>query len=445
VYMADNVLLAAHMKAAGLKQAELAQRLNVRIEELTGKQGTLQDRHVRNWLTGRTRWPQERQRRALEAEFHVTALELGFVPRSRTEGGEPASAPASAPPEVPVRRRGFTIATASLTAAALLPVPNATARPRVGMRDVDELERAFDELVAADNARGGTVKLETRALAFAHHAMERQSVGTATERVRSRLYHLAAAFTGTALWAAVDDHRPDRAQRHLERGLTLARLSGNPEVELRLWSHAALLNAQRKGGLHEAIAAAQTARNSPACRRDPLYASLALARLAGVYAQAGFSDAAMRTLDHSRSAFDRADPEESRPAWIGFFDEAELHGLAALIMERTGRHGEAEAHLHQTLSRLRPQYRRNRTYYTANLALAQLHQGDVEDACATALSVLPEGPGASVNGRTGRLLARFDRELNATAPGAACGDDWAGLYAEWVRLERTAGDEGRRP
>lgn len=114
-----------------------------------------------------------------------------------------------------MRRRNFTAATTSIAAASLLPIPASATRPRVGMRDLDALETAFANLVEADNLHGGTGKLKTRALAFAHHAMKRLSVGNITERVRSRLYHLAAAFTGTAMWAAVDAHQPECAQRTL--------------------------------------------------------------------------------------------------------------------------------------------------------------------------------------------------------------------------------------
>lgn len=425
--MTENVLLASYMEAAGLKQAELAQRLNAHIECLTNKPGSLQDRHIRNWLTGKTRWPQERQRRALEAEFEVSAEQLGFIRparHNRTEG--PATPPAQ--PEDPVKRRGFTTAAVGIAALALLPVPAAASRPRVGMRDLNELELAFNQLVAADNLAGGTVKLETRALAFAHHAMERLAVGTMSERVKDRLYFLAAAFTGTALWAAVDDHAPGRAKGHLERALHLARLSRNPEIELRLWGHAALLAAQRPGGLREAMDAAQVARRSTACRRDPLLGSFASARLAGVQAQSGDHQGSLRSLEHARTAFDRADPGAQRPAWICFYDTAELDGLSALVMARIGRHAEAEAYLHRTLGGLRTGYVRNRRYYTLNLALAQLHQGEAGQACATALGVLPEQASDSLTGRTGRLLARFDKDLVKVAPRSHCTSDWTARY-----------------
>lgn len=92
-------------------------------------------------------------------------------------------------------------------------------------------------------------------------------------------------------------------------------------------------------------------------------------------------------------------------------------------MTRLGRHDEAEAHLHKTLGKLRPEYRRNRLYYTATLALVQLRQGEVELACSTAERAEPHGH-TSPSGRTGRLLARFGKELAAAAPGSRYVTDW---------------------
>ncbi|MFJ7209681.1 hypothetical protein ACIQWR_39885 [Streptomyces sp. NPDC098789] len=425
--MTDNVHLAGHMSAAALSQAELANRLNRRIERLTGRPGTLQARHIRNWLGGKTRWPQERQRRALEAEFGVSAEELGFVPPSG-----PSSRPDSGPPEDPVDRdrRHFTASAAALAADTLLSVPDAAARPRVGMSDVESLELRFTELVAADNAAGGTLNLETRALAFAHHALERIKVGTASTRVQNRLYASAAAFTGTALWSAIDAREIDRAERHFDRALRYARLAQDPVAELRLWSHQVLLSGQRPGGRNEALAAAEAGRSSAACRRDPLYRSLATARLAGAQAQAGEYNGALRSLDHARASLRKADTGARRPSWIGFYDEAELNGLTALVMKDTGRHADAEAFLHRTLTLLRPDLVRNRGYYSATLAVIQLRQDEVERACSTALTVLPEQAGDSLSGRTRTLLSQFHRELRATAPNAPAASEWTHRYTE---------------
>lgn len=113
---------------------------------------------------------------------------------------------------------------------------------------------------------------------------------------------------------------------------------------------------------------------------------------------------------------------------MGFYDRAELHGLSALVHAGIGRHEEAEAHLHHTLVLLRPGFNRNRSYYRCHLALAQLRQGEAEQACSTALSVLPAQPGDSLTERTTRLLTELTTELRSVASGARCATEWMDQY-----------------
>ncbi|WP_143661303.1 hypothetical protein [Streptomyces pseudogriseolus] len=418
--MTGNPHLAARLESAGLTQADLADRLNRRIGALTGQPGKLTDRHVRNWLTGKTRWPQGRQRVVLEEEFGTTAEELGFVPPAGRE---------RAPSEDPVRRRTFTTATASLTAAALLPTTPSNGSTRVGMSDADRLARNFADLVQDDNEGRTGIRLETRALAHAQHALDLQAVGQATTRVRHRLYYLAAAFTGTALWAAVEAQEPQRAQKHLNKAMTLAGMAGSSEMQMRLWGHAALLAFQQQH-MHDALAAAEAGRRAHVCRSDALFRSLASARLAGILSAVGEAAAALRTLEHAEKTYERADMGEQRATWMSFYDRAELNGLAALVMGRIGRHDEAEARLHRTLALLRPDFHRNRAYYTIHLALAQLAQGEGDQAVNTALPLLSKGSAASLAGRSRRLLHQFDRGLRELAPGAGFVIEWQDRLAE---------------
>lgn len=419
--MTGNPHLAARIERAGLKQDQLASRLNQRIEALTGQVGKLTDRHVRNWVTGKTRWPHERQRVVLEEEFGVTAEELGFIPpRGRTR----------APSEDPVRRRTFTTATTSLAATVLLPTMPSNGSRRVGMTDADRLERNFVELVQADTESGIGVKLEIRALAHAQHALDLQAVGQAATRVRQRLYYLAAAFTGTALWAAVDARETQRASGHLNQAMKLAGMAGSSEMQMRLWGHAALLSYQQRH-LPDALAAAEAGARQHICRQDPLFRSLASARLAGIQSAFGESTPALRSLQVAEKAYARADHNTERAPWMAFFDRAELDGLSALVLGRLGEHAQSEAHLHRTLARLRPEYRRNRTYYGLNLALSQLAQGEIEQAYSTVLPYLPE-QGKRMTGRTGDLLEQFGRGLTRTAPKSRVAVEWADRQAEGV-------------
>ncbi|MEU1660624.1 hypothetical protein ABZ527_31560 [Streptomyces griseofuscus] len=403
-----------------MKQAELADRLNRRLDALTGSPGKLTDRHVRNWLTGKTRWPHARQRLVLEEEFGASAEELGFIPPAARE---------RATSEDPVRRRTFNTATATLTAAALLPDILSNGSTRVGMSDADRLERNFAELVAADNTEGAGIRLETRALAHAQHALDLQAVGQASARVRRRLYYLAAAFTGTALWAAVESQEPKRAKGHLNTALRLAGMAASSEMQMRLWGHAALLSYQQRH-LHDALAAADAGRRTYVCRQDGLFRSLASARLAGILSAVGEDSAAQRTLLHAEKTYERTETTEQRPAWISFFDRAELDGLAALVMARLGRHAESEARLHRTLSQLRPELRRNRTYYTIHLALAQLAQGEADQAVATALRVLPTDGEPDLSGRNKKLMHQFNRGVMQVASGAGFVIEWQDRFSE---------------
>ncbi|MFJ8229528.1 XRE family transcriptional regulator [Streptomyces sp. NPDC094448] len=425
----ENARFAARLKASGLSQDELAERLNAHIEDLTGRPGSITSRHIRNWLTGKTRWPQERQRIALQAEFGSDAYELGFMPRN-SAGSKvlPAGALANADPEDILKRRHFTVVGAAALGGAALPSPVAAAGPlpRIGMAQVDALEGEFDQLVLDEAASGATARLEAQALAFSEQALTLQtSGGMLPERVRSRIYSLASSFAGFAVWAAVDRCRPERAHRYVGRALTLARLSGRAEAELRVWRNVSILAGQR-GDDNEAMAAAQMARDSSACRRDPLLASITSVRLASVSAGAGNALAGRRALDRAHTAFQQADHAAQRDSWWVFYDAAELHGLSALTLMKLGEHEEAEAHLHRTLALLRPEYRRNRAYYTAHLALTQLRQGDAETACGTALTVISDP--TALTGRTRTTLRQFDHGLTRVAPGARFASEWTDRF-----------------
>ncbi|MFJ2812074.1 Tat pathway signal protein [Streptomyces sp. NPDC087294] len=419
--MTGNPHLAARLENAGMTQAALADRLNRRLGALTGCPGKLTDRHVRNWLTGKTRWPHEKQRFVLEQEFGVSAEELGFIPPATRD---------RVPSEASLRRRDFTAATASLTVAALHSKIPSSGATRVGMSDANRLERNFADLVRTDNEEGAGIGLETRALAHSQHALDLQATGQASARVRHRLYYLAAAFTGTALWAAVEAQELTRAQGHLNKAMTLAGMAGSSEMQMRLWGHAALLSYQQRH-MHDALAAAEAGRRTYVCRQDALFRSLASARLAGILsAVTGEEIAAQRCLANAEKAYECVDVTAERPTWMSFFDRAELDGLAALVMARLGRHAECEARLHRTLSLLRPDLRRNRTYYTINLALAQLAQGEPEQAVATAVPLLPEKGQTRLSGRNRKLLGQFNRGLTRMADGTGFVVEWQDRYAE---------------
>nr|WSZ99250.1 hypothetical protein OH820_29490 [Streptomyces sp. NBC_00857] len=314
-------------------------------------------------------------------------------------------------------RRAFFAAT---TGTALSAMPSA--RLTVGAVDVQRLRDRLAELWLLDDQNGGGPELENRAAALSAHAMELQQNGSATSRIRSRLYALAATFTATAMWAATDSRRLEVAQQHMEKAITFAGLSGDGQVQHQIWRYASTLAGQQ-GRWADAVAASEAAMATSVHRADPRYASLSHARLAVSLPGLGEHVRARRAIDRAYEAFSRADPDAFRPASMEFYTRGELDGLIGITHLRLGNPVEAEYHLHRCLSALRADQLRNRAYYTVHVAFAQLAQTDIDQACSTAATVIPP-PGYTATGRIPYLLDTFTRNLNKRAPDARVTRNW---------------------
>jgi tetratricopeptide (TPR) repeat protein len=255
----------------------------------------------------------------------------------------------------------------------------------------------------------------------------------ASQRIRQRLFGVAADYTATAAWSAIDARQPDRAQQHLERALYVAGMAGDPTGELRVWISVAMLARERQN-YDQAVDAAMAALNNPVARRDPFFASLAHVRAAIGHSLLLDRQAALRSLGHAENALGKADPAMPRPGWAAFYGSAELPALTAIVQDRVGNPGEAEAAGHRALSLIPDEFRRNRAMTLVDLALAQLHQRDVDQACATVAEVFDLMSGHPLPGRLRSLLGDFYRDLITLAPTATLTREWGERYRrEWIR------------
>ena len=421
--MKANERLAGAMNEMGFTRVELAEAVNRHLRA-HGYEGTVSDRTVRHWLTGRTRWPHPRQRAALEAVCGKTAEELGFVPPAGRHRPTTTS-------EVDVRRREFLAATTGTTAAVAGPFPDTRAFA-IGTSDVMRLRADMERLTALDAARGGHAELEGAALAGASKALDLQR-RSASQRVRQRLFGLAGDYTCAAAWSALDDHQSGRAQAHLDRALYLAGMARDATAEMRVWNLYAMLANQRRQ-FATAVHSAQAAQATTVTRRDPLFASLAHARAATAYSRTGDRQAALRCLGNAQESLGKTELDKPRPVWIAFYGPGELLSLTATVRDRTGDPAEAEAAAHRSLSGIPEQYVRNRSLATAQLALAQLHQHEVDRACASADRVFDLMSGHPLPGRMRSLLGDFYRDLLSEAPDAEAAREWGDRYrTEWSR------------
>lgn len=400
----------------------LASELNSALEALTGKPGRYDGRTVREWKAGRVTWPNSVTREALKVVTGLDPTTLGFVPR----GKSPAAPSPRVPPEDEVNRRRFCSAA---TAAAASAAPLIAARPTVGTSDVLRARAGLAKLTTIDQARGGHAALERAALRGARATLELQR-GSATQRIRQRLFSVAAEYTSMAAWSSLDARHLDRAQEHLNEALRLAGMAQDATAAMRVWNSTAML-AHHRNEYGEAVAAAQAAQATAITRRDPMFASLGHARAAVAHATRGDRNAARRSLSQAQDALAKAQLEP-RPGWIAFYGPAELEALAAIVHDQLNAPAEAERASHRALAILPTRYRRNRAMATARLALAQVHQREIEQACATSADAFALMAGTPLPGRLRVVLGDFHRQLVTTAPRATAAREWADRYrSEW--------------
>jgi tetratricopeptide (TPR) repeat protein len=420
--MGHNAALREHLRELELTQSELAFRMNTAIEKLTGRYGTVSERTIYDMLTGKTRWPQTRQRVALEAVFGCTVEELGFRPPGLSHRPTPR-------PEQPVKRRFFLTAAAGTVSSATMPF--LAAPPAVGTTDVIRLRTVLDNLVGIDDQRGGHNALEKAALAGASRALDLQQ-RPASERTRERLYSLAADFTTTAAFSCIDSFALERAQLHLDQASTLAGLSQDPIAQLHVWNSISFL-ALYRGRPHEAVAATRAAQSTTSIRQDPFLSSLAQARAATGLAETGDRQAALRSVGRAVDTLGRTS-DKPRPSWTAFYGLGEIECISTLVYHQLDSPENAEAAAHRALSATPPSFRRNQAQISMYLAKAQLGQGDAELACSSAHRAIDLMDGNPVPGRMRTLLGDFHRALIAAAPNSSVSNEWTErARQEWSR------------
>ncbi|MEF9906470.1 XRE family transcriptional regulator [Streptomyces sp. P9-A2] len=299
------------------------------------------------------------------------------------------------------------------------------------MSDVARASADMNRLVEADDRKGGHTSLVSSALEGRIKVLELQQ-RNAGERVRRALYALAAEYTTIAAWSCIDLRDLDMAQRYLNESATFAGLSQDPPTGMRVWINIAMLAYQRKNG-PEQLAAAQAANATRAARRDPFFGSMGRVRLALAHSSLGDPQAAKRALGTAQETLGKA-AEDERPRWTAFYGAAELNHLAAIILNHNRESAHAEAMAHRALAKIPGEFQRNRALATCQLALAQLRQGEPEQATATAATVFTIVEGAPLPGRMRTLIGDFHRELLRLAPSTTYARDWADrMREEWSR------------
>ncbi|MER0442984.1 twin-arginine translocation signal domain-containing protein [Streptomyces sp. Edi4] len=383
-----NTVLEALLAEYDFTHRTLAAEVNRVAEELLGKPGDCADRHVRRWVSGEVRWPWTRYLLPLEQIFDRPAQAMGFVPRGKNSANLPAPPllPRSTPAqkqqeEGTVQRRRFITASAAATVALALGIDDTPTGGRLAMSDVQRVHERIDRMDAHFFSIGGgpLVSVSTEYIARLRGALDGCTYG---ERVEKALHAAISSLYASAGWACHDSGNADQAGLFHAAALQSAMLSADPAAVARAWSDLSL-QARRAGRHREAVQITRAALDTRRARQDPRIAALLHARLAIGQARTNDRTGAARSLLGAEKAYDRIDPTAPAPTWLAFLTPAELSGLAAIAHRALGRYDQAEAATAQALDLLPEPMRRNRTYYTVQLAELQLAQAKHEQAAAT--------------------------------------------------------------
>lgn len=364
----------------------LAQEVNRVAQTIFGKRGDCTDRHIRRWISGEVRWPWTRYLLPLERIFDRPPQALGFVPRGKNSARLPIPPlPRSTPAptqqeEGSVQRRRFITASAAATVALALGLDDTPERGRLSMSDVQRVHERLGRLDAHFFSIGGEplVSVSIDYIARLRAALDGCVYG---ERVEKALHAAISSLYASAGWACHDSGRTDAGPFHAA-ALQSAMLAADPAAVARAWSDLSL-QARRAGRHREALQITRAALNTRRTRQNPRIAALLYARLAIAQARTSDRTGAARSLLSAEKAYDRIVTDTPVPTWLAFLDPAELSGLAAIAHRALGRYDQAEHATVQALDLMPESMRRNRTYYTVQLAELQLAQGEREQAAAS--------------------------------------------------------------
>ncbi|MFD3922863.1 hypothetical protein [Streptomyces sp. NPDC058595] len=375
-----NALLAGLLKEYGYSHRTLAAEVNKVSGRLSGEAGSVTNRVVRRWVSGAVRWPTSRYRDALTEIFERPPEAMGFVPRGSRRAPAPPDTRRETKEESPVRRRVF-LASAAASLALTLKLEETPVRGRLALSDVDRMRQTVGRLDAHFNTAGGGTLHETATvyLSLLSDAVEGCTYGP---RVEQALHSTISGLCSSAGWAARDAGRSGRARAHHAAALQSALLADDPHAQARAWSDLAV-QARTEGRHQEALRISQAALSSRHVRRTPRIGALLHARLAIGRARTDDKRGAARSMLAAEAAYDRVTDNEPAPPWLRFVDAAEIAGLGAIAHQAMGRLPDAELATAQALRLLTPDMRRNRVYYSVQLAELQAAQGDMSGAQAT--------------------------------------------------------------
>ncbi|MGQ4432321.1 MULTISPECIES: sporulation protein [unclassified Streptomyces] len=436
-----NVQLIAVMDEAKVSNKGLAKRMT---DEGVQRGMTLGTTHVavKRWREGAGIRPQTA---ALMADVlsnklrrRITPGDLGFFDHTKSTAPEPVGYPSTVPDVLSVLD-GLTHEHADAPASGALAVADADlnsavlswmiARPdgiqadrpdhrRVGMRDVRAIREAAGLFMQLDFKYGG---------GHGHKALRhyfREDVlpllnASYSEKVGASLFGAAAEISQLLAWTAYDVGNHRLAHRYLTSTLRLSQVIDDRMFGARILGNLSH-QANYLGNHTQAIQLARAAVESAKGRATPRALSNYSAMEARALSNANDGIAAARAMKEAERHFERAHTAED-PAWLGYFDEAELMGELCHCFRDLKMRRDSVAQAQRAVDSTDPKYARTLGFCRMVLAQSQLLNGELEAAVTTA-SLAVDGGDSLQSNRFQRYVTDFQNEVSAHATNPTVAD-----------------------
>lgn len=206
-----------------------------------------------------------------------------------------------------------------------------------------------------------------------------------TAAARADLLSAAAELTQMLGWSAYDSGRHGAAQRYFVHGLRLAREAGDDLLGGRLLANLSH-QANFLGRFTDAVQLARAAQSRLAPGSSRTVAAMLLTMEARALASLGDARACAAVLARAEAAFERRSPDGD-PAWIGYFDRAELAGETAHCFRDLRQASETETFSALALDPICTPPR-TRALIDMVRATGALHAGNLDQAVATARAAI---------------------------------------------------------
>lgn len=223
-------------------------------------------------------------------------------------------------------------------------------------------------------------------------------------------------------WLALDANYHAAARRYLTTAVYVAYEADDPSLAASALSYMSLQETYR-GRLAPALSLAQTAFTVGNGHLTPLTKTMLGTRLARAHAGLGNTSQCLRVVDEVQAAFGDAG-QRQEPLWVSYVDEIEVAAQLGACYLDLGMTAEASQALTRALSLLRaqaPQRVRDRVHYLVRLAKCHLLDGDIEQACETAMQALALSE-AIGSARVAERLTEFNDSLEPFAANQAARD-----------------------